>query len=215
MEPTAKPKVSVLRVELETLQAKLALAEANAQIASEEAALLESLHRWEAPNRLFKERSRGYYVGISLIAVLVIAFGALAREILLIFVTIGVLVLLYVSSTVKPRIIQHEITNKGIRSGSQLYTWKNILGFWTSRRDGQLLLIVDLVQTFTPNRVILLMGSGDPRTIVKTLIRHSAYLNQKQASVDIVNVFTVGEYLPITAWVEKQVEKQVEKRVEK
>lgn len=160
----------------------------------------QTLYKWTAPSRVFVERSGTFYGLISLASVVIIALAAATQQYLLIVVTIAVMILLYVSSTVKPQILEHEITNRGVRLGQQLYSWKNIEGFWLSERAGQLILVIDLAPNFVPNRILVLVGSGDVRKIVTELLQNSPYVSPRAAGIDLVSTFTYGKYLPISTW---------------
>lgn len=197
-------RLTRMREQMLGLQKQIQQAEDEVRLKQSEAGLLETELSWEAPNRVYVERGRSYYVLISLIGVLVIGFAALAREILLIFVTISILVLLYLAANVKPKLVKHELTNKGVKTAQQLYSWKNITGFWIGKRADQLILVIDLELTFTPNRLILLVGAANPRKLVELMIKHIPYLPRKQINIDIVNAFTLGEYMPITTWIETE-----------
>lgn len=199
-----KPDYDKIRQKIEELQAQLAQVEQVKQLKAEVAEPIKTIVTWEAPDRVFFERSRLFYVVVSLIFIIAIAIAALLQEILLIIAIIALMFLVYLSSTIKPALVKHEITNKGIKSANSIWLWKEIKGFWLSRRGNFNILLIDLVETATPNRLMLLLGTTDPQAIVKLLIRHIPYLNKQQIGEDFINVFTLGEYQPVTRYLEEQ-----------
>jgi hypothetical protein len=191
------------------LQSQLESAEALQKIKQEQAQPLKTLLSWEAPSRIFFERSRAWYVIVSFLFMLGIAFATLTKEPLLIVALIALMFLIYLSSTIKPHLIKHEITNKGIKSNKEIWQWSEIKGFWMSKRGKYDVLIVDLRKDITPNRIMLILGTADPEQVVKLLLRHSClYLNKKQIGEDFINVFTLGSYRPVTDFVDTEKPKQ-------
>lgn len=195
-----------IQKKISDLKSQLAAVEGMRKSREEEAAPIKTFLSWEASDRVFFDRSRGWYVGVSLLFMLGIAFAALTEELLLIVVLIGLMFLVYLSSTIKPQLVKHEITNKGIKSGKDIWQWNEIKGFWIGKRGKYDILFVDLEGVKTPNRIMLILGSVDPREVVETLIRHATYLNKKQIGEDLVNVFTLGNYKPVTDFLEEKKE---------
>lgn len=198
MQPETGENISDIKLKLQSLQAQLDQAEKSAEVRKLEAAPLQTILRWDAPNRVYVERGRPWYVTISFLFMVAIAFAAITKEPLLILALLALMALVYVSASIKPKLVGHEITNKGIRTNNQLYQWRSIEGFWISRRAGQQILIVDLRGNVNPNRILLLIGSADPVKILEILNKHIPYLTRKEIGEDIVNIFTLGEYEPIT-----------------
>lgn len=193
-----------IQKKIEELQAQLAQAEQQKQIRSEEAEPLKTIVAWEAPDRVYFPHTRMFYVVISLIFMLAITIAALLQEILLIIALIALMFLVYVSSIIKPTLVRHEITNKGIKSGNNIWVWKEIKGFWISKRGNYNILMIDLLADTVPNRLMLLLGTTDPKEMTKLLIRHITYLSKSQIREDFINVFTLGQYQTVTNFLDEK-----------
>ena len=203
-EVDPKKELEAMKERMESLQEKIALAEKSRQTKLEKSQPLKTTYKWEAPDRVYSKKGRLWFSIISLFFILGIGFAAITQEILLIIIFILILFLIYLSNSIKPQLTKHEITNKGIKSGKEIWIWRNIDGFWISRRGEHLILIIDLALDISPDRIMLLVGSADPRKIVEILIEFIPYMNRKQISEDIINTFTTGSYLPLTHWLESE-----------
>jgi hypothetical protein len=209
-EPQAK-KYDEIKRKIQNLQAQLESVEEEEEVRRLEKQPLTTLMEWEAPDRIRNQRGRGYYVTISLVFMLAIAFATITEEILLVVALIALLALIYISSSLKPGLVRHEITNKGIKTGSDIWAWNEIRGFWISKRGGFDVLFVDLNKQVAQDRLMLILSTKDPKEIVKVLIKHTTYLNRSQIKEDIVNVFTLGTYQPITRFEEDKKKPQPRK----
>lgn len=186
------------------IKGQLANLELEEMAMAEEAAPLQTIFSWEAPDRVYSEKSRGWFTGVSLIFMLCIAAAALLQETLLVFAIVTLMVVVYLSNVIKPLLVKHEITNKGIFTGNQLYIWQDIQGFWVGKRGDHYLLMVDLNEAKKPNRLIMLLGTTDPKLPIRKLFPHIPYLTKNQVSEDFINTFTIGTYLPISDWMNQE-----------
>lgn len=66
--------------------------------------------------------------------------------------------LIYVLTTIPPELVEHEITNKGIRSIDALYRWSDLTEFWLSTKQGFRIINIDTTLGF-PTRLIILLYS--------------------------------------------------------
>ncbi len=183
-----------IRTKIELLKQDLALAEQIQRDRELEIAPLQSIYTWEAPNRVYSEKNANWYGIVSLVFIIGIAVAVVTQEYLLVIALISLMILLYISNTIPPKIIEHEITNKGLRTNNTLYTWDRLRGFWFSRRNKQLLLIVDLNPKDNPNRLLMLVGTGNPSELAKYLLKHAPYLQKGETGEDIISAFTLGDY---------------------
>lgn len=201
-EMNPEGKLDELKSKITELQQQINAAESVVKTKEEEKAPLKTLYSWEAPNRVHADRSNLWYAIVSLGFMLTIAFAALSKDIMLVLVIVVLMFLVYLSNVIKPQIVTHEITNKGIKSGSNIWLWHNIDGFWLSKRGKQMLLILDLNVKNSPSRVILLVGTGDYQQILKLLLKHIPYFSRKEVQEDLINIFTIGEYIPLTQFID-------------
>lgn len=169
----------------------------------EERKSLYTIYKWRAPDRLLMPKSREWYASLTVVFLVAIAFSVLLGEYLLMFAIIAVMILTYISQSINPKLIDHEITNKGLLSSGKLYTWDKIDGFWISKRGTSYILIIDLKpNSRMPSRLIILAGAASPKVLVEYLYNHIPYFDSQEAGIDLINVFTTGNHTLLTDWIQ-------------
>lgn len=191
-------KAEELKSQLQNIQSQLQVIEAQEEQKYKNEGPGETLLQWEAPERVVTPKSRIWYVLVSFGFVLAIAFAVLTQDWLLILVLVALMALIYVSNNYHPKIIEHEVSSKGIVTGGNLYPWRNVDGFWISKKGKYHQLIVDLDRSVTPNRLILPLGQTTTKTVVETVERFAPYFNKVEIGQDILNLFSTGEYVPLS-----------------
>ncbi len=202
MPENQKPDVNELKAKLDSLQEQIKQAE-DAQSQTEiSQAPMETIFTWEAPERVVTQHSRPWYLVVAIVFLVAILFATLIKEPLLIAALIALMILIFISTTIKPKIVKNEITNKGIRSGNKIWNWGITEGFWLSTRGKHTLLIMNLEEKQVPNRVILLLGAENPKKLVSILVNYLNYVPRKDIGEDIINIFTLGEYVPLSEFID-------------
>ncbi len=85
---------------------------------------------WFAPIHEHREHSADWYWAVSIIVVaLAVTFFIVGNIFLSIIVILGVGTLLVHAKTT-PRILEYEISSKGIRVDTKLYPWESLESFW-------------------------------------------------------------------------------------
>jgi len=193
------------REEMLRLDAEIERAKRYREILQEETKAIETVYQWKAPERLFSPKSREWYVTISGIAVVAIALSALTDNFGLVIAIIAVVFLIYTLNTTPPRIVTHEITNKGLKIDGALYLWRMIEAFWVVRRDEQMIMHFDVRDSErdpVSRRMILLEGEGDINYIVSYLVQHIDYLTSREASTGFLTRLIIGRYQPLLPFLE-------------
>lgn len=191
------PQINDLREQIDYLETQIRNAEMAASQRLEGAAPIQALYKWKAPERIHERKQRPWYIGIALIVIFVIMYAALTANYMLIVAMIMLLMLLYALNAFPPKIIEHEITNKGLNVFGQLYLWNRIEGFWVSQRGKSLVINIDLVERRV-KRMILLVGEGDAKRIVRELVMRIDYINPGATRQDLLSKLTEGKHLPLT-----------------
>ena len=199
--PNSTPDVYGLREEIDRLEAKIRDAEMAANAKLEEAAPLRTVMKWKAPERLYTQKGRRWYVTVAFITIIIIAYSALTGNYLLILALITLLILLYAMNAFPPRMIEHEITNKGLKTFDRIYTWNKIEGFWVSRREGQYVLNIDLLEE-SIGRMILLIDPKLSSEIVGEFVRRVDYINPGGTNQDFLSKLTEGKHMPLTEFLD-------------
>jgi len=124
---------------------------------------------WQAPERLFKKRSREYFSTIGAIVFLLVVILLLMKEWLLILVIISLTFVAYVMASIPPGLTEHQITTKGIRTGEKLYTWEDLKQFWFIKRWDQSILNIESQGKTFPRRLIMLVNKNDLPQVKKLI----------------------------------------------
>jgi hypothetical protein len=162
----------------------------------DEDAIIRTIYKWKAPDRVFVPKSRNFFVLISIVFIVGIVVSAIMESLMFILVLVSLLALLFIQHTIAPREVEHEITNKGIKAFRRLYLWKDVDRFWVMRRSGHNLLHVEFKKF--GERLILLIRDEDELDIVRELIKHIKYTENDESN--FITKFTEGEFVPLVSY---------------
>lgn len=196
-----KVDLDEIKSQIDLLEAKLRAAETETNSRLEDAAPIRTIYKWQAPERIFEPKNRSWYVTVAFFVILIVAYSALTANYLLILALIVLLILLYALNTFPPKMIEHEITNKGIKTLDRIYTWNRIESFWVSKRSNQYLLNINLFEG-SVKRMILLIGDADAGKIVQELVKRVDYINPGGTRQDILSKLTEGRHVPLTEFLD-------------
>lgn len=126
---------------------------------------------WKSPERVFKARSKKYFVKVALYALILILAALAFGEIFLVGVILAVVFVVYVLASHAPETIDHRITNMGIVSGGRSFLWEELDSFWFDKKGDDRLLIVETNLRF-PTRLIMLLTTVSERTLLEVLEKH-------------------------------------------
>ncbi len=161
---------------------------------------LETVYEWNAPERVFSAKNKGWFSSIGIIALVFIALSAATNNFVLIFAIIALVLVLYTLYTIPPNNIKHQITNKGLYSTNHLYLWKNILTFWITERGGDKLMHLEYKGRNSDTyyrRMVILIGKGNLKTIVAYLVQYVDYLGPSEIDQGFLTRWAEGRYIPI------------------
>lgn len=203
--------------ELSKLDRQIASAKKMQEILLEENKAIYSVYSWEAPDRVHDPKERSWYIAVATIAMVVIVYSALVFNGLLIITVIVLLLLLYAVNTVPPKILTHEITNKGMSLFNRLYKWSEIKAFWISKRGNHKLisLEIQLSRESSSHTLILLQGKSDLNKVVSYLVDHVDYLGENESVTNFLSRFLEGEYVPLINFLDEDFTKQMGTNEEK
>lgn len=111
---------------------------------------------WLAPIHEHREHTADWYWAVGIVTVaLGVAFIIVGNILLAIIVILGVGILLGLSRH-EPKIVEYELSRKGIRTNKTLYPWETLESFWvleeTPKSSGKILLTSK--KTLMPHIVI-------------------------------------------------------------
>jgi len=134
------------------------------------------------------------------VAMAIIVVAALTNNFGLIFAVVAVILFVYALNTIPPKTVTHEITNKGIKTHGQLYSWKNVIAFWVSERGRHKVIYMEVRESINDinyDRMVLLAGKADLKKVVSYLVQHVDYLSSREASTNPIARLTQGAYQPL------------------
>jgi hypothetical protein len=137
------------------------------------------LMTWESPVRLYKKRDREYFTTIGVIVILLSVILLFAKEFLLVGVILSFAFVSYTLASIPPPKVKHEITNKGVRSGSKLYLWETLGRFWFEEKWKQDTLMIENFIGFPGRLSVILSDEVDKKQLEEEV---SARLIKEQPS---------------------------------
>jgi hypothetical protein len=116
---------------------------------SERKHLPEVLFSWQAPEFETFEREKRWYLWVALILLVIIGYATYTNSpvMAITFILIGVVGYIYLNK--EPRILDFQITTKGIIAGKDLYDFESIDSFWIFENSTQL----DILSLHIKNRL--------------------------------------------------------------
>jgi len=203
MKKTASKKK--LREELSKLDSQIETAKQIRKVLTEERKPIYTVYKWEAPERVFEEKNKSWYVVVAAVATVVIVLSAFTANFLLIFVVIAAILLLYSLGSIPPSKITHEITNKGLNIFSSLIQWKRFISFWVTKRGDTNLINFEYHEKSDDQgrRVILLEGGGDIKKIVTYLVQYIDYYTENEVQTGFITKLLEGEHIPLIKLLER------------
>lgn len=139
---------------------------ANNEIVKPSKTLLE----WEAPERVFKRKSRDFFRKIAVIIIFFALMFLIIKDFIFIIVLGIIFFVVYVFNTVPPRNVVHKITTNGVNYASeQLYSWTELKSFYIEEKSDTAFLVIDTVQPFPGRLLLILTDKVNKRELAETL----------------------------------------------
>lgn len=121
------------------------------------------LYSWKSVERPFKKWSKELYSTIIVLAVLVSIIFFFIEGMMPVLVIWAIVFMAWVMSRTEPGVLEHQITDKGIRTGGGLYRWEWMRIYWFEERWGRRLLRV-LLSRF-PGQLVLVFDKTEEKKI--------------------------------------------------
>ncbi len=118
------------------------------------------LLRWEAEERLAIKKSRDFYSTMMVLAILVGIVLFFIEGIMPVLVVAAILFVGYALINAEPRIVMHQITNKGIVTEGARYVWDELGNYWIDEQEGRKVLHVMTYRRWPTRLVMVLPKSG-------------------------------------------------------
>jgi len=140
---------------------------------------IEPLISWNAPEHFYVEKTPDWYwaVGIITLALAVVAF-ILGNVITGIFVVVAAVALVLHASK-PPRIVYHEVNDRGLVVHETLYPFLSLESFWIPHEEFPAKIIVKSRKMFMPY-IILFIDEVDPENVREVLLRYIAETEHRE-----------------------------------
>ena len=123
---------------------------------------------WEAEEFETHARDAKWYIIVSCILLLILAYTIWISHWILSAVVVMVGIVLYLSGRLKPRIIKYIIDNQEVKVGDKVFKYNELKTFWFSKADGVTKL--NLISTFRLMPVISIRIQGDMKEKIKDVL---------------------------------------------
>ncbi|MDP3965318.1 MAG: hypothetical protein Q8Q13_00780 [bacterium] len=111
--------------------------------------------RWSAYEHEHIERGSDWYWALGIVAVCAALTSILFSNVLFAIVLIVAAFTIGLIARTPPKLIEFELSDRGIRVGGTLHRWDHIIAFWVEdEHDREPLLLVDTTKFMSPNLII-------------------------------------------------------------
>ncbi|MFA7628171.1 MAG: hypothetical protein WCY37_02010 [Candidatus Dojkabacteria bacterium] len=152
------------------------------------------LFEWTAPDRTPVKFEKKSFLIIIVMTLLFSLYLAIMKHYLLMVAIMSILFLLYVAGTTKPVKITHKITARGIDTGAKLYEWYMLKSFYFTKKEDQILLLVETNLNF-PGVLTFLVNDNDKDPIFVLLQDKLLYKDIRKWKW--LDKLSYGEYIPL------------------
>jgi len=152
------------------------------------------LFEWTAPDRTPIKFEKKSFLIIIVMTLLFSLYLAIMKHYLLMIAIMSILFLLYVAGTTKPVKITHKITARGIDTGAKLYEWYMLKSFYFTKKEDQILLLVETKLNF-PGVLTFLVNDKDKDPIFVLLQDKLLYKDIRKWKW--LDKLSYGEYIPL------------------
>ncbi len=150
---------------------------------------------WEAYSRVYKKRTKMYYINIAVIVFLLGLIAITINEPIVAMLILSLGFVAYVLAYVEPPIINNSITKLGIISGGNAYLWSELGSFWFSQRNKQ--TILNITQNKLRPALIFIIKDKDIDNIIDILSDHLEYRRNYKGLIVDKMADTLVEKVPL------------------
>lgn len=188
---------------MDLLDSQIESAETYRKMIEEERKPIYSVYKWEAPERVFEQKDKKWYLIISSVSVFIIVLSLLTGNYGLVIAIVALIILLYALNSVAPQNLSHELTNKGVSINTILYPWRKIDRFWISSRGENLFLnIVFEAKRNDQDQIVSFLGDTDVKKIVSYMTQFVDYVAETDTSNNYLSRKLFGRVEPLSRFIE-------------
>lgn len=129
--------------------------------------------RWNAYEHEHVVRSRDWYWALGITAICIALISIIFHDVLFALLIIIAAATIGMLSTIPPKLVQFEVSERGIRVGGLLHRYDEIVSFWVEdeHHNGRPILLVDTVKFMSPN-IVIPLENIEPHIVRNFLMKH-------------------------------------------
>lgn len=162
---------------------------------------VDVLLAWEAAERIWKPKTRDWYLKYALIILIMIFVAARMGYYIAIVALCAFLVLWFLQGSLVPWILKHKLTTKGVFTNNVMIPWKELKCFWFARKQDQTLLYLDFPKDSETPRLTLLVPPGMDQEIYDICAHYLIYGDLDMVEYNIFTNLIYGRYIPLSNYV--------------
>jgi len=122
------------------------------------------IYSWKAAARAYKARGKDFYSTVIVLALLVSVIMFFIEGIMPVLLIWAIVFVVWALNKTKPETVEHILTNRGIRTGGQMYFWEEMAFFFIENNGKGKMLRVVLNRRF-PGQLGLVLKGGDEEKV--------------------------------------------------
>jgi len=170
-----------------------------------------TLYEWTAPDRLWKEKNKSWFVKYGLIFSFFILFAALIGQFLFLITILCFAFLWYIQGIIPPEYSRISLTNLGVKAFGRVIKWQEIKHFWFSEKNGEFLLNLDTLVPFSNNemrveRVSLVVNNYTlVKEIFSIIVEHCDYGDKEEVGFNFLLEILLGKHISMDEFLDKEI----------
>lgn len=133
----------------------------------------DALISWNAPEHFYVEKKPDWYWSVGIITLsisaVMIIFGNVITGIFILIAAVA----LVINASYPPKVVYHEINDRGIIVNNKFYTFLSLESFWIPHDEIPHRLILKSRKLFMP-LIVILIDEHDPEDIREIMLRYIA-----------------------------------------
>lgn len=151
---------------------------------------------WEAEDRLVQKKSKDFYSTVVVLAILVGIVFFFIEGVMPVLVVGAILFVVFALTRTEPGKVHNQITEKGVRTGTELFLWGELVNYWIEEKEEKKILSILTTRRF-PAQVILVLGPEvDEKKVREIVGRYLPWERPEETRLDRM-VKWFGEKVPL------------------
>lgn len=140
---------------------------------------IEALISWNAPTHFYKEKNSDWYWSVGIITLAIAAVCFIFSQIITGIFVIMAAVALVLHASKPPRVVKHEINDRGVAIDDVLYPFVSLDSFWVPHDEKVPKLLIKSRKTFMP-LIVIIIDEVDPEKVREIMLKYIAETEHHQ-----------------------------------